>query len=141
MLSLLYISRAKIPAEDAVALKELLARATIRNLKNGITGGLVSTGSDFAQVLEGPEGRVAEVMASILIDPRHSEVQVVRRDTVTERSFPNWGMALIGHLPEAQEQIEAIRRAGNDEEFDAAVNGLADWMRNGTSAAIGAGKG
>jgi hypothetical protein len=136
MLSLLYISRSNLTLGVGPELEDLLARAMVRNLKNGITGALVHTGSDFAQVLEGPEGNVADVMSSILIDPRHSDVQIVRRDEVAARSFPNWGMALIGHLPETQAQIEVIRRAGDDAAFGSALDGLSDWMRAGASAAV-----
>lgn len=137
MLSLLYISRACLPAGDVqVHLREIIEVAARRNLANGITGALVHTGRDFAQVLEGPDRGVSQVMASILVDPRHDRVSIIRRDKVEERSFPNWGMALIGHVPQTQQQIDAVWHAGDEAAQDAAIVGLVQWMRAGASAQI-----
>lgn len=137
MLSLLYVSRARLSGEDDnLQLREILDVAVRRNLASGVTGALVHTGSDFAQILEGPEQKVSQIMASILIDPRHERVSIVRRDTIEERSFPNWGMALVGHIPRTQQQIDAIAEAANDASLEAAVAGLVQWMREGASAQL-----
>ncbi len=137
MLSLLYVSRARLTRGNAQAeLREILDIAVRRNLASGITGALVHTGSEFAQVLEGAEAEVSRVMASILVDPRHERVSIIRRDEVKERSFPNWGMALIGHIPQTQQQIDAILRAENERSLDNATAGLMGWMRQGASASV-----
>jgi hypothetical protein len=137
MLSLLYVSRSCLSGADFNAqLQEILDKAVHRNLANGITGALVHTGGDFAQILEGPEGKVSQIMASILIDPRHERVSIVRRDAIERRSFPNWGMALVGHIPRTRAQIEAIRTAGDDATLNSAVDGLVQWMKEGASAQV-----
>jgi hypothetical protein len=137
MLSLLYVSRSCLPAgQEEAHLREILDVAARRNLSQGITGALVHTGSDFAQVLEGPEAAVAQVMASILIDPRHDRVSIIRRDEVATRSFPNWGMALIGHIPATQEQIACIWTAADEAAQEQATEGLVQWMRQGASAQV-----
>lgn len=137
MLSLVYISRACLPPGEARdRLREILDVAVRRNMASGITGALVHTGSDFAQVLEGPEAEVSRVMASILIDPRHDRVSIIRRDQIEERSFPNWGMALIGHVPQTQQQIDAVWQAGDEAAQDDAIAELVRWMRNGASAQV-----
>lgn len=132
MLSLLYTSRSCLSVHETSAqLQAILDLAVGRNQSQGITGALVFTGSDFAQILEGPEESVAGVMASILIDPRHDDVGIVRREAITRRSFPNWGMALIGHDLSTVAHIQAIRSAPDDEALAAAVDGVTRWMRLG----------
>lgn len=134
MLSLLYISKSCLtPGEDARQLQAILDVAARRNRSLSITGALVFTGADFAQILEGPEDSVANVMASILIDQRHETVSIVRREEVARRSFPNWGMALIGHDPATAEHIQAIRRAPSADAHGGAVDAVTEWMRRGAT--------
>ena len=138
MLSLLYVSRARLPASnEEPVLRDILDVAVRRNLANGVTGALVHTGSDFAQVLEGPEEGVSGVMASILVDPRHERVSIIKRETVADRSFPNWGMALVGHIAQTQQQIDSIWKAADEESLGQAIEGLVQWMRQGASAQLG----
>ena len=133
MLSLLYTSRSLLSPVDAPAqLQAILDTAVRRNQSHDITGALVFTGTDFAQILEGPEEGVAAVMASILIDPRHEEVAIVRRGEIARRSFPNWGMALIGHDPATVAHIGAIRSAPDDAALAGAVEAVTRWMRKGS---------
>jgi hypothetical protein len=135
MLSLLYTSRSRLSeAEASDQLRAILDAAAQRNQAAGITGALVYTGNDFAQILEGPEESVAEVMASILIDPRHTDVAIVRREAIQRRSFPNWGMALIGFDQTTALQIGAIRSAPSDDALDEAVDAVIRWMREGAAA-------
>jgi hypothetical protein len=137
VLSLLYISRSRLDGADLDRqVAEILAAAISRNLEAGITGALVFTGRDFAQVLEGSESAVAGIMGSILLDPRHDNVRIIARDSVERRSFPNWGMALVGYHPETQRLIETIWTAPNDDSLQHAVGGLVGWMRNGASALV-----
>lgn len=137
MLSLLYVSRSRLPrGQEEPQLRQILDVAARRNLANGITGALVHTGTDFAQVLEGPEDAVAQIMASILIDPRHERVSIIRRDEVATRSFPNWGMALIGHIPATQDQIAAVWKASDEASLAESIDGLVQWMRQGASAQV-----
>lgn len=133
MLSLLYTSRSCLMQADAAAqLRAILDAAVPRNQSRDITGALVFTGGDFAQILEGPEEGVAEVMASILIDPRHEDVAIVRREEIAQRSFPNWGMALIGFDPATAAHIREIRGASTEEALNEAVEAVTRWMRQGS---------
>lgn len=132
MLSLLYISRSRLPGgTSATEVQAILDTASRRNRERGITGGLIFTGRDFAQVLEGPEDSVAAIMANILIDSRHEDVRIVRREGIDKRSFPNWGMALISHDPATAAHIERIRSARDDAELAEAIEGVMDWMQQG----------
>jgi hypothetical protein len=137
MLSLLYLSRSALESGDEEReLQAILAVAVQRNLRSGITGALVKTDRDFAQVLEGPEATVAQVMGSILIDPRHEDVRILARQQVEQRSFPNWGMAQIASSPDLQHRINAIRAARDGDELAASIAGLSGWMRSGASARV-----
>jgi hypothetical protein len=137
MLSLLYLSRSTLARNDHEReLQAILSVAVQRNLENGITGALVKTDRDFAQVLEGPEAAVAQVMGSILIDPRHEDVRILARHQIDQRSFPNWGMAQIASTPELQARIDAIRAARDGDEMAEGIARLSGWMRSGASARV-----
>lgn len=88
-------------------------------------------------MLEGPEAGVSGVMASILVDPRHERVSIIKRETVADRSFPNWGMALVGHIAQTQQQIDSLWKAADEESLGQAIEGLVQWMRHGASAQLG----
>ncbi|HEX8444144.1 MAG TPA: BLUF domain-containing protein [Allosphingosinicella sp.] len=137
MLSLLYLSRCVLEPDDQEReLRAILSVAVQRNLRSGITGALVHSGCDFAQILEGPEAAVAQVMGSILIDHRHEDVRILARQQIEQRSFPNWGMAQIAAGPELQRRIDAIRAARDDDELAVGISSLSDWTRSGASARV-----
>jgi hypothetical protein len=137
MLSLLYVSRSSQPPEEAQnELQAILAVSADRNMRSGITGALVHTGREFAQVLEGPDEAVVQVMGNIILDRRHKDVRILVTEQIEARSFPNWGMAQIVPSISIQAAIDAIRHAGDDAELDFAVERLTSWMREGASARV-----
>lgn len=91
--SLVYISRESAPMsrDDLLA---LLAQSRPKNQSRDITGLLVHKAGHFLQVLEGPKDAVESLMATIARDPRHQKVSILVRDTISERRFGNWSMAL-----------------------------------------------
>lgn len=94
MLSLVYISKSLIGKDQhSDALDDIQAIAIARNSSLDITGLLIATPQYFAQLLEGPAPEVDTVMASILADPRHHEVRIVRRSEVAAARYPLWRMA------------------------------------------------
>ncbi len=96
MLSLTYVSRQTPWTESRREVLENIQTASIaRNSELNITGLLIATKFHFAQVLEGPTEAVDEVMASITIDPRHCEVEVLRREEIAIRQFANWQLAVF----------------------------------------------
>ncbi len=95
--SLLYVSKTLLtfPADEAEVAAIVQASRT-RNALLDVTGALISAGGCFAQVLEGDEPAVAELMHSINNDPRHMRVKIIR--TAEEpRRFAGWLMAYSGH--------------------------------------------
>lgn len=94
MLSLTYASRPLIqPFDRERQLADIQAVSIARNSRLEITGLLIASPDFFVQVLEGPAAAVDLVMASILADPRHRDLRVVRRSEAAERRLPRWSMA------------------------------------------------
>ncbi len=50
----------------------------------------------FLQVLEGPHDALDTLLNVIRRDPRHSDVVVLYRKEITQRSFPDWSMGYDG---------------------------------------------
>lgn len=106
--SLLYVSKTllEFPAGEA-EVENIVAVSLSRNAKLGVTGALISTGSYFAQVLEGEREAVEELMDSIDADPRHMRVKIVR--TAEEpRRFTGWSMAYSGTNPLVDRHIAPL---------------------------------
>ena len=94
LVRLLYASRPTTPVTDEL-LSAILARSHDRNPAQGITGVLCHTTDLFVQVLEGGREPVNALYRSIVVDPRHREVQVLCFDEIAERRFTNWTMGRV----------------------------------------------
>lgn len=95
--TLLYVSRATLPTnmdEDEIA--HILATARERNGALGVTGALIFTRDNFAQLLEGPRSAINELMIGIRRDARHTDVRVVREENGVIRRFHGWNMVYNG---------------------------------------------
>jgi hypothetical protein len=94
---LLYISRATPLAHaGASEIDRILSAARIRNESLQVTGALISTQDNFAQILEGPQDALDQLMESIERDPRHTEVRTLLRQDNVLRTFEGWHMAYEG---------------------------------------------
>ena len=94
---LLYVSKSKINVADVHAVvSHIVAKAREWNIDHNLTGALIFTGTHFAQVLEGSQKDLDDVMVIIKNDPKHEEVSVINRSPITERQFPRWAMAYQG---------------------------------------------
>lgn len=93
MLSLAYVSRpSPWQKSRSETLDDIQAVSVARNSTLDITGVLIATVSYIAQVLEGPACAVDTVMVSIMNDPRHCDLIVVKRTETDRRCFPLWSM-------------------------------------------------
>ena len=87
------VSTEEIPSnEDLLKLSE---EASANNLRDGITGLLVLSGSEFLQVLEGPVAKVNALFQKISRDPRHHTVELIFYEEVSETYFGNWDMRMV----------------------------------------------
>lgn len=95
--SLIYVSRSLIVrSEEVRQIDAIVAGSIERNAQLGVRGALLFTERHFAQLLEGPEQAVDELMASIERDSRHERVTVIERKPIDGYRFPDWGLAYWG---------------------------------------------
>lgn len=81
------------PVQVEAEIQSILASARQNNQPSGVTGALLFNGTAFAQVLEGPLGRVAQIFEQIQCDQRHSDVTILRNAACRTRAFSEWSMA------------------------------------------------
>ncbi|MBR3193457.1 BLUF domain-containing protein [Bosea sp. (in: a-proteobacteria)] len=98
LVRLVYASRSRLVEADRRAeLARILQTARRLNAERHITGFLMATPGGFAQVLEGEAGSIAETYGRIMVDPRHDQLRLLAQDTVADRQFAGWAMALAEH--------------------------------------------
>jgi len=92
----MYASRiaAGVDQEELVA---ILRKSKADNPLVGITGVLCvcTTSGIFLQVLEGGRSAVNQLYNRIVVDPRHTQVELLRYDEITERRFAGWAMGQV----------------------------------------------
>jgi hypothetical protein len=91
---LIYSSKAA-PELAAADLEDMLKESRVRNRARGITGVLVFVDGVFLQILEGEEKNVLDLMRTIALDPRHSDIKVFHEEECKERAFADWNMAFL----------------------------------------------
>jgi hypothetical protein len=94
LIRLLYVSRA-VDKNDKAAIDAILASARSHNPENGITGVLCYGGGIFLQAIEGGRTAVNELYSHIIRDTRHTEVQLLHYEEITERRFGGWTMGQV----------------------------------------------
>ena len=91
LISLIYSSRASEHFREH-EIPDLLHAVRIANAKQEITGMLLYIGGSFLQVLEGQPDSVDAAFGRIVKDTRHTQSQLIARESVTERAFEGWTM-------------------------------------------------
>ncbi len=77
---------------DDAMLDGILLQARRNNARNGLTGALIVRADLYLQLIEGPDDAIEATFARIIGDNRHLGVQLLLRETVSERIFPAWTM-------------------------------------------------
>jgi len=77
---------------------EIFSHARKRNSELDITGILSFKRGHYIQVLEGSAGAVDDVFAKIKNDARHTNVNVILDEPISERFFGTWSMRLLQSL-------------------------------------------
>ncbi len=93
------------PGLEALSLGQILHTARSNNARRQVTGALLYSSGYFAQVLEGPMTQVEQVFEKIQRDPRHSDVTVLECSEIGLRDFPEWSMARVEPVTEAQAEV------------------------------------
>ena len=92
----------------------ILETARTNNALDGITGALIYNGSHFLQCLEGGRLAVTRRFASIAVDQRHKDVELLEFSPLAVRRFPGWTMAYVGQT-DIDEAIVSSYTAGGFE--------------------------
>lgn len=92
--SLTYTSLAELDLESS-DLEAIHRTARELNALDGITGLLIFNGTHFLQIVEGDEAAVADLVARLRRDRRHSSLEIRDEREIGERSFPDWSMELV----------------------------------------------
>ena len=94
LVRLMYASRA-VPAVDTEELHAILRQSKASNPAHGITGVLCLSDGIFLQVLEGGRSAVNRLYNRIAADPRHSDVELLLYQEISERRFAGWSMGQV----------------------------------------------
>lgn len=78
---------------QGLEMEELLEKARFNNQRDDITGCLIYYKGGFVQLLEGDKNKIEALYTKIKKDERHKNVTLFSDDEISERTFPNWGMA------------------------------------------------
>jgi len=108
---LAYISTSLLGGEGQLQLADILLMSRRNNEAVHVTGALLATQSNFAQVLEGERADVETTYARIATDARHKDLDLLLAGPLTAREFPQWSMAFIGPSNSADEAVQRV--AGN----------------------------
>lgn len=92
--ALTYTSLASLDL-TATDLEDIHRTALQCNALEGITGLLVFNGTRFLQIIEGAGPAIDQLVERLRRDRRHSGLEIRDERTVSERSFPGWGMELV----------------------------------------------
>ena len=104
--NVVYRSRATSPFSGHDLL-HLTRAAQARNRTEAITGLVLHDEGFFYQWLEGPDDSLARVMASITNDRRHTDIEILGRGTMRQRTFDGWTMKLA--VPRSLAVADAVQ--------------------------------
>ncbi|KRB85405.1 blue light sensor protein [Sphingomonas sp. Root710] len=108
-ISLIYVSHSLIPTgSEQDEIESIVTASTERNGRLGVRGALLFTEVYFAQLLEGPETAVEEVMESIIQDPRHDQITIIERKPIDGYRFSDWGLAYWGNASYMDRKISTV---------------------------------
>ena len=85
-----------------LGLSRLLCHIYLNNQTNDITGILIFKDNQFTQILEGHESSVEKIWLTIQKDERHTDLQLLSKESIEMRSFMKWSML----FPESEKVIE-----------------------------------
>lgn len=88
---LIYVSNS-CEASGPPQLDRILDSSVRHNMAQQITGMLLYADGGFMQVIEGEDAAIDETFGRIQADPRHTNIILIDRAPIAERSFPGWTM-------------------------------------------------
>jgi hypothetical protein len=114
LVRLLYVSRA-VEKDSTKAIESILESSRSHNLGNGITGVLCYGGGVFLQAIEGGRKAVNNLYNHIVDDKRHTDVELLHYEEISERRFGGWTM---GQVNLSKLNISIVLKYSERPEFD-----------------------
>lgn len=105
---LVYVSRSVVPLTSLMEVSDILEQSTRNNPGNNITGALGFTETHFIQILEGSHSSLDVLLLKLLIDERHTYMEILDREPILRRSFAAWAMISPKVNPAGQRQLTAL---------------------------------
>jgi hypothetical protein len=106
---LLYISDSLV-GNNLFELGQIMATARKSNKQNHLTGLLWTDGVQFAQVIEGEEEPISELLERLMDDPRHKNLDVLMFANVEKREFDDWYLNMLFDNPDFEFYQERMNR-------------------------------
>lgn len=106
LIRLIYVSKA-VGLERPGLTDSILSKSHAWNTQNDITGVLCEGQGVFLQALEGERANVTRLYARIFADPRHTNLELLHCESITQRRYAGWSMAHIG-LSDVDPQTKII---------------------------------
>ena len=97
LIQIIYISSSKVLLDED-QLCEFSSSFSRNNEEHGITGLLLYKDGSFMQVIEGEKLDIEQLYFNIEKDARHSGVVQLIKESIAQRQFPEWSMA-VRHIP------------------------------------------
>ena len=94
LIRLIYVSKAVEP-QTGTLIDSVLRKAHAWNTENDITGVLCEGQGVYLQALEGERGKVTRLYSRISADPRHTDLELIHCECITERRYGEWSMARV----------------------------------------------
>jgi len=94
LIRLIYVSKAA-DTQTGAETASILQKSHVWNTQNDITGVLCEGQGVFLQALEGERSAVNRLYARIAADPRHTVLELIHCETITERRYGGWSMARV----------------------------------------------
>jgi uncharacterized membrane protein (DUF373 family) len=136
MIQTIYISTPTRPmtTDD---LMDILNNARLNNVRMGVSGMLLYTGSEFIQILEGEDKVIEELLDTIKRDPRHRDFRIVDKKKITKREYAEWTMGFkridkdeLRDLPGLNKFFETDLSGSIDKNKLDLINSLLNHFRN-----------
>ncbi len=109
-----YVSKVVARKNGAVipiGLSDIFSAARKKNAELEITGLLSYRAGYYIQILEGDSDAVDQLFSKIKSDPRHQNISVLFDFKITQRSFPNWSMKLVGSVNKDQNFLQFMSQS------------------------------
>lgn len=84
---------------DAAAVTRMVRQCWRANLRSGVTGEMLIDGREVSQVIEGEMDVILPMVARILSDPRHTEIETVTLGALDARRYCGWRVHGLPDVP------------------------------------------